>query len=301
MSADTLAAEILERITRHDSKRPANADDVAALIGGDERAYWAAIEQLKATRQINAAHIKRASDPAPWLAIWPTGARVGMDSWKTLNANGHFAIRHTATPWRFPQSPAVRRDLEDSTVKNRSPELAQQRRKQLVALVEGKTLAEGLRAQDLAAQLGISVEGVSYLVGSLASGGRVARGNIPGQRADRIYDPRATAPAAETPAAQPVEAPDHFADVGKMVQEDRIVAGLAAIADALGEMEPESAPTEAAPNVLTQPGRPAFALWDDGTLSIYTPNEDIDLPPAAVLRLARLLGVPGVLPLGANA
>ena len=77
--APTVADRILGMLAAHTSKQPARDADLLARVGGDETEFWTAIEALKASRQINVAHIKRASDPAAWLAIWPTGARVGME------------------------------------------------------------------------------------------------------------------------------------------------------------------------------------------------------------------------------
>ena len=319
MSTDTLTADILARLAGHDSKRPANAADVAALVGGDERAYWAAIEQLKASRRISVAHIQRASDPAMWLAIWPSGLRVGMDPWKKLKANGAFFSLAPPTR-RFQPSPATRADIEDhaknikdNTMKNRSPELALERRKHIAAAVEGKTLAEGVTVKDFATQFGITIDGVSYLVSTMLGGGRVARGHLPGQRADRIYDPRATAP---TPAAMAAPA-DLVPDATKRVvtpdppdapaeHADHVAAGLAAIADAIGDMEADDSGAcegacggdtcrlqDAPPPPPEAPDTPAeieFALWDDGRLSIYDGDGLVQLKPAATARLARLLG-----------
>lgn len=169
MPAD-LGERILAQLAGHDSKRPARADDVAALVGGDEPAYWAAIEHLKGTSQINCAHIKRGTDPEPWLAIWPTGIPARMDTWHDLNARGHFNTHRSYTPQRLPQSIAARRAAQEIEMK-------------------------------------------------------------------------------QSPTATQV--PDM-------------------------------------PRARTQ-----FALWDDGGLSIYDGDELMQIPPADVARLARLLGVPG--------
>ena len=61
----SLADRILGAIAKATSQRPANATDVLALVGGDEPAYWAAIEQLTRDRRINSAHLHRpATDVA---------------------------------------------------------------------------------------------------------------------------------------------------------------------------------------------------------------------------------------------
>lgn len=309
MSAKTptadLGARILVQLAGHDSKRPARADDIAALIGGDEPAYWAAVERLKATSQINCAHIKRGADPEPWLAIWPTGLPARNNTWKALNARGCFAVHHIETPRRLPQSPAQRRAYEDNAMKRNPNPAAPDRRERIAELVRGRALAQGLLLADIAPELGISVEGVRYLVKGMLGGLRVARGRLPGEHADRLFDPAVSvagvvsAPAAaasrqgthdnsaEPPAPAPAAPP--------VTPIDPVCAGLAAIADALGDMEPDDGIdlTAAAAQVPNAPrARISYALWDDGGLSIYDGDELIQLPPADVARLARLLGVP---------
>ena len=307
----TIAAEILKCIAGHDSKRPARADDVAALVGGDEPAYWAAIEHLKGTSQINCAHIKRGADPEPWLAIWPTGARARMDSWHELNARGHFSPTRTFTAQRLPQSIAARRAAQEIEMKQ-SPTATQQRRQKIADLVAGRPLAEGLPLKAIAAELDIGVEGVRHLIKSMLGGQRVALGKLPKDHGHRAYDPSAASPAADHSgvSAEMADPPaDHFRGATKMVEQpaaeapavlvttaDPVCAGLAAIADALGDMEPadDIDLTAAAAQVCdTSPQQTTFALWDDGGLSIYDGDELIQLPPADVARLARLLGVPG--------
>lgn len=307
----TIAAEILKCIAGHDSKRPARADHVAALVGGDEPAYWAAIEHLKGTSQINCAHIKRGADPEPWLAIWPTGARARMDSWHELNARGHFSPTRTFTAQRLPQSIAARRAAQEIEMKQ-SPNIPQQRRQKVAELVAGRPLAEGLPLKVLAAELDITVEGVRHLIKGMLGGQRVALGKLPKDHGHRAYDPSAESPAAghsvETNEMAEHLA-DHFRGATKMVEQpaaeapavlvttaDPVCAGLAAIADALGDMEPadDIDLTAAAAQVCdTSPQQTTFALWDDGGLSIYDGDELLQIAPADVARLARLLGVPG--------
>ncbi|MCK2095662.1 hypothetical protein [Thauera aromatica] len=287
-----LAAEILERIAGHDSKRPACAADVAALVGGDERAYWAAIEQLKREGRINCAHIKRGTDPAPWLALWPTGLPPRRDSWKELNARGHFNLQRITTSQRFPQSPATRRHIEDIIMRHETPAAAPSRRDRIAELVRGRPLAEGLPLAEIALELGVSIEGVRYLVKSLLGGQRVARGRLPGEYADRLYDPAAAiAPDHSAAADEMVDAPETPA---APLVADAIVTGLAAIADALGDMEPADDIGVDAPPPSTIAAEPVrFALWDDGTLTIYDGDDLLQYAPADVRRLALLLGVPG--------
>lgn len=292
-----LAAEILGRIATYTSKRPACAADVAALVGGDERAYWAALEQLKRECRINTAHIQRGGDPAPWLAIWPTGLPVKHHSWQDLNARGAFTVQHVETPRRFPQSPAARREIEENPMnkKSRSRQSAAEKRDRIAELVRGRTLAQGLTMKEIAHELDISPQGVGYLLEDMLGGQRVAMSMAPGERTNRLYDP------------MPLQATaDHLPDATKMVDApaapasqpvvDTVVTGLAAIADALGEMVPadDIDLSVAAAQVPDLPrAHVQFSLWDDGGLSIYDGDTLLQLEAADTVRLARLLGVPG--------
>lgn len=321
MTARAMAADLGERILAqlagHDSKRPARADDIAALIGGEEPAYWAAVEHLKATSQINCAHIKGPRDPEPWLAIWPTGIPARMDTWHDLNARGHFNTHRPFTQQRMPQTLAARRAAQEIEMKQ-SPQATVQRRDKIAALVAGRPLADGLPLKALAAELDIGVEGVRHLIKTMLGGQRVALGKLPKEHGHRAYDPSAEDSAAEHTGAAAdkgskyctgKDLADHLLGRTKMVEPpaaetatpavtpvDPVCAGLAAIADALGDMEPadDIDLTAAADQVsATAPAKVQYALWDDGGLSIYDGDELLQLPPADVVRLARLLGVPG--------
>lgn len=81
-----LAERILATIANASSKLPANADDVAALVGGPEAEFWHAFEQLKRDHRVNVAIIRRAADPKEWLAIWPTGLPVKHETWLDAQA-----------------------------------------------------------------------------------------------------------------------------------------------------------------------------------------------------------------------
>ena len=298
-SAD-LGERILAQLAGHDSKRPARADDVAALIGGCEHLYWAAIERLKGTSQINCAHIKRGTDPEPWLAIWPTGARPRMDSWHALNARGHFTTTRTFTPQRLPQSIAARRAAQEIEMKQ-SPTATQQRRQKIADLVAGRPLTDGLPLKALAAELDITVEGVRHLIKSMLGGQRVALGKLPKDHGHRAYDPAAEQPTAEVAAGEPFAAADTApgaepepevlpAQTLEPADLSSVADFLASVSNALGDMEPDDPAPPTPPQ--TNPARISFALWDDGGLSIYDGDELLQIAPADVARLARLLGVP---------
>lgn len=297
-AAPTTAERVLQHLAGHTSKKPAREGDLLALVGGPEADFWAAIEALRSGGAINTAHIQRAGDAAPWLALWPTGLPVQHRSWKDLNAIGCFAVQHIETPRRFPQSPAARRHLEETRMpKNkRTRSSAEDRRNRIAELVQGRPIGQGITVAEVAEQLELTTQGVRNLLESMLGGLRVAKGRVPGERADRLYDPTASV-AAIVPERAP--APQQAAPSAPVDEAGpRIAQELAAIADAIGDMEPEPAPciAEAAAQVA-QVAAPAarieFALWDDGRVSIYDGDTLLMLQAADTVRLARLLGVPG--------
>ena len=197
--AAPLPDRILAAMAGHDSKHPARSVDIAALVGADEAAYLVALKALLDQRSVNCAHVLRKGDAAPWLAIWPTGVRVGMDTWKQLTESGHFAVGSLVAKQQLPESISKRRqreaaELAASKQDARRTATASARREALVALVAGKTLANGLTTKELAAEIGMSHQGVDWLLTTIADR-RVARGRVKGARADRIYDPTASAAA----------------------------------------------------------------------------------------------------------
>ena len=175
----TTAERVLQHLAGHTSKKPAREGDLLALVGGAEADFWAAIEALRSGGAINTAHIQRAGDPAPWLALWPTGLPVQHRSWKDLNALGGFAVQHIETPRRFPQSPAARRDLEETRTmpKNkRTRSSAEDRRNRIAELIQGRPIGQGITVAEVAEQLELTTQGVGYLLESMLGGLRVAKG-----------------------------------------------------------------------------------------------------------------------------
>lgn len=289
---------ILGAIAKATSKRPANAADVLALIGGEEAAYWAAVEQLVRDRRIASAHFFRpAVDAAPWVAIWPTGVllpSVPM-SGKTLSGlfapqrrdalRDAYAPRSTAidppkTVTAKPKEPAM-----PAQAPKKTRDAARNNRDTIATLVQGLTADKGLLVRTIAEKIGLTVNGANYLIDSMMGGTRVARTRLPGDRCDRIYDPsaeqvehvKATPPTdAEiaTLEVDPVPAapPEQPAYRHDDIQVREFVAGD--LPSALPSMDIR------------------FSLWDDGSLSVYDGDELTLLPSDAVKRLALLLGVP---------
>ena len=134
-----LADPVLATIALASSKAPANADDVAALVGGPAADFWAAFEQLKREHRVNVAIIRRATDPAEWLAIWPTGLPVKHETWLDQNRHGAFvALPAGAIRQHLPTRPHLdadpRPDLRAVTA-GRTTTLATERRNRIAALV----------------------------------------------------------------------------------------------------------------------------------------------------------------------
>lgn len=324
-----LADRILDAIAKATSQRPAHAADVLALVGGEDADYWAAIEQLTQQRRINSAHLHRpATDPAPWLGIWPTGVCLPPPPLSGRHLSGLFVphrhndLRAAHAPRTAPLStqiaaPAVNTEPPQLAAQEpimpaitRTTEGAAQRRNTIVELVAGRTAAEGIPLKDIAEQLWLSVAGVEYLVKSLVEAGKVKKVRQPGELFNRLYDPTTEASAAADTAPAPAS---------------NVAAGLAAIADALALAEPAESAAPAGPDhfrdatkMVDQPAYRAgdiqvhelvagdaaataatdtahevrLGLWDDGSLTIIDGDEVLEYGPDVVRRLALLLGVP---------
>jgi hypothetical protein len=197
---------ILATIACATSKSPANADDVAALVGGPEADFWQAFEQLKRDHRVNVAIIRRATDPAEWLATWPTGLPVKHETWLDQNRHGAFvALPAGAIRQHLPTRPHLdadpRPDLRAVTA-GRTTTLATERRNRIAALVAGRPLVRGLTFKQVADALGVSASAIHYLYDSMIDGDRVARGSISGEdKAHRLYDPKAERAESERLAA----------------------------------------------------------------------------------------------------
>lgn len=294
-----LMQQIATLIASNDSKRPARAPDLAAQVGGDEAAFWKALEQMKRDARINTALIKRGQDPEPWLAIWPTCLPPRNDTWKDLNARGHFAIHpsHT-TPPRFPQAADPERDprpdlrrithAKEPAMKKATPTShtrieADRNRQQIADLVRGKPMSEGMTVKDIANALGLSTAATSYLIDTMKTDVLV-RGRRQGERADVVYDPRVVDEAAIGADADAVAAAEAASESGIDVRRDVCRSNASTIRKLAGPQKRGSRFIE-------------FSLWDDGRLSIYDGDDLVQLTGADTARLARLLGVPGAMPL----
>lgn len=300
--AQTLPDRILAEISWAHSRKPANADDVLALVGGDAAVFWSAVEQLKRECRINAATIKTQLDAAPWMAIWPTNLPVQHRSWKDLNAVGAFGTHpagtiHQHMPCRRDPERDPRPDLRQVTAKAAGKQTqihGPERRDRIATLAAGRTLEHGITFHEVAADLGISVEGVRYLVKRMADGSRVAVGKRPNEHAHRLYDPTAQAGAAPQRDAEPA-ADAAIAQSGEPSESD-----LMAVADALDAMDlahdapapqarPETPATEPDPEWLpAQTLEPAdlsavadFLACVSDALGDMEPADDIDITAAA--------------------
>lgn len=243
-----LPDRILQKIRRASSKRPIKAEDLLALVGGEEREFWATLERLIVHRAVNTAHIQRQADPEPWLAIWPTGVHKPAAGW-TNNAHSCLftpsePMRDTAhktdsTRVRAEPKPAPARPFEPLPA---SP-LKSPVQRAILAATRGRSQARALRVPDLAAAIGCKIESLSSSLAILERDDRVAlcRVSAPDaagrQRVIRaVYDP--TAPAEPLPEPQPEPQPaqepkpmptHHSAAAGRAYSrplQDRILAAV---------------------------------------------------------------------------
>lgn len=311
-----IGGKILAQLRGHHAQKPANAADVAALVGGPEADFWAALEQLAATRQVNAAHIQRRGDPAAWLAVWPTGVVVQTGTWTGSSHTGLFA--GPKLPPRFPTIPDPSRDprpdlgrakpaKEKTMTRTRKPGELQQA---LADHIAGRSRGDALAIASLANEFGAISSSIYTACRRLEAKGvaKIISGGRGGSA--KVYDPRAAASPVAPRATQeadegcPKSDPECVASA-EACHDDcatpaadpissfyRVVDGLIADAgrqqprDRAGDLQgTESGPDAAAPKI-------EFALWDDGRLTIAEGDEIHQLPPEATKRLALLLGVP---------
>jgi|JRYL01.1.fsa_nt_gb hypothetical protein len=115
MTPTPLADRILAAIARATSKRPSNADDVLALVGGKDVDFWAAIDQLAREGRITGAQLYRPRvDAGPWLGIWPTGVIATGRAWTGSRLSFLFvrhdpvALKKTGAPRSRPRKSAAK-------------------------------------------------------------------------------------------------------------------------------------------------------------------------------------------------
>lgn len=103
-----LPDRIMAAIARANSKRPACAADVCALLPVSEAEFWSALEGLLRTGRIHTAHIQRpATDTAPWLAIWPSGIVLPRTGWTSAHLSSLF-VPHDTTACKRAHAPRSR-------------------------------------------------------------------------------------------------------------------------------------------------------------------------------------------------
>lgn len=256
-----LHGRILVAIAKATSQRPAHAADVLALVGGEELAYWAAIEQLYVERRINTAHIKKKPDPEPWLAIWPTGVCLPATPQSGKTLSGLF-VRHRLGDFHAAHAPrsnpkpetAPRPAPIQKTEPNKEPFMdmpANKRRPHgtlqevLAQHMAGRGIDNAVTVTELANLLCDAPQNIRFAVQAMATKGAllVTERKNGGRTAAAYYD-ATTAPAeAEKPAATPVQT---AAEV------------LAQIADAAAE--PDSAAT--VPAVDRRAPQPLYRAGD---------------------------------------
>lgn len=289
MSAD-LGERILAQIAKATSQKPAHAADVLALVGGEEPAYWAAIDQLYAERRINTAHIKRKTDSEPWLAIWPTGVCLPSAPMSGKSLSGLFvrhrlgdfhaahAPRSNPTPQPTPKPALIQKtepnkeSVMDMPTNNRRPHGTLQ--EAIAQHMTGRTIDNAVTVTKLANLLCDAPQNIRFAVQAMAKKGvlLVTERKNGGRTAAAYYD--AATVAAAAPTGEQEATPGTVTTVAEQVAHDDL-ATLTGQADAV------------------EPDRVRFALWDDGTLVIFDGDEVLKYGPSDTRRLALLLGVPG--------
>lgn len=236
MSAATpgMEARVLELIKSASAQKPARAEDLVAQAGGPEPEFWAALERLAASSQVNSAQIQRASDPGAWLAIWPTGICRHVGGWKGESHSVLFTptrtqrqiIREVSGP--KVQPPRAGREPPQEVVKPfvarpraRRQRSAGETQAEVIALLEGRGAFSALTRRDIAIALGAGGKNPlatysRYIKLALAQApwvasvdrcGRDARGA--GHRSEALYDGRTLATQANAgPAPEPPSVPE---------------------------------------------------------------------------------------------
>lgn len=294
---DDTCARILEQIKGHCSKKPARADEVAALVRGKRSDYQEALEHLVGSHQVATATIKRQADPAPWMAIWPTGVRPRVGKWGSTSHGSLFGGQRT--PAHLPQSPDPTRDPRpDLGYASRAPRAAAMkeehivsiqrtnpRRDQAVAMIAGRNREHAIARKEIAAGTGLSTQGAASLCDVLEKHGLAQTFVVGGgsRRTVMVFDPKAKAddvpaqePAAQAPAAKEFDSIDIDLANGPRRAEE-------SARDQLVELQPSNDPGE----------RCHFALFCNGELALVTGGLYVVVSPADTKRLAALLGVGG--------
>lgn len=285
-----LAERILAHIAKSDSRNPARADDVAAALdlAPNATAFTDALAELDRAHRINCATLQRlAVDPAPWLAIWPTGLAVDPGAW---TANGHRAlfVRHTPLRQALHQAAAPRvatppakekaaMPTTDTTAPQPHLRPGELQHKVLQLLVEAGT---ALTYAEIAERTGRGTpQNIRFACKRLIEQGEVLLEVRPGVR--RPVHAVSVAP----PIVKPAPAAPPTLDETPPDAED------------LDGWEPEAEPAASHDGYRQDPAAeagpaPRFALWDNGTLDIIEPDRVLRLARPDVARLALLLGVP---------
>lgn len=283
MNAPDLPARILAVIAKASSQHPACAADVLALVGGEEPAFWAAVEQLYRDRRINTAHIQKKHDPAPWLALWPTGVCLPAAPISGKSLSGLF-VRHRPNDLYAAHAPrsVLKPEPAPEPAPTQEEKLMPHRRKKgelqvdLTKLVADHTAESPITVFDAAQRLGVSPDNLRHTARRLVEKGEISETEV--QAAGRTVTAYHVKPAS----AMSVEA--------------------AAVTPYPGERRSPLPLYRAGDLTVTEVPHPEraeqieFALWDNGRLTIAAGDEITQIPPDATKRLALLLGVPGTPP-----
>lgn len=198
-----LQSNILTQIARATSRRPARATEVLALVGGPGSAFWHALEQLVDTHRVATAYIQKpARDPAPWLAIWPTGVHARTGSWTGNSHSCLFvptpAISAATHKAQAPRVRAVAPEPEPA-----APRALGKLQQAVLDAARGRTCADALRFVDLCGQIHCTQQTLASCVRRLASQRRLGIAELTPRGKSRlaVYDLAAEAQAVATEVA----------------------------------------------------------------------------------------------------
>lgn len=154
-----LEARILRQLHGHHAQKPMRAEDLLAMVGGAEPAFWSALERLLAGSQINTAHVQRRGDAQPWLALWPTGVVRKSAGWSNASLSSLFTpTRPMREIVREVNGPRVLERRQAEAVKPAPADRPRTRPKgaiqaEVLALLQGRGRGDAISRTEIAERL----------------------------------------------------------------------------------------------------------------------------------------------------
>lgn len=280
----TTEDRLLGRIRNADSAHPAALDKAAIAAGIGLEAATAAAEALYQQRRIN--RCERSAGGIVTTLIWPTGAVKPLGAYTGASHSSLFVkttpapqALHAAHAPKVQPAPGQRAEKkEEVAMPDKSSESAapsgNARRSTadiyeiLDGLISGRPMSKRVSPREISEALGYRAPGG---IKKLMSRFIAKQENIDwvGKFEHGICT--------------------YYYDV--QAQEDAPATAPSAAAQRARTAEAFAQPPAQAPRSQVDPDPDySFALWDDGRLSIYDGRNEIEIAPASVKRLARLLG-----------